>query len=271
MTRTSATQRLDERLVSDRRSLDLEGARRLIASGSVLVDGAPARSPARRVSPSADVAVLVPKRYVSRGADKLTGALEATGIDVADVLVLDVGASTGGFTDVLLERGARRVLAVDVGRHQLHERLRADPRVVSLEETNVLDLTEARVQDLLGGAPGLVTVDVAFTSVTRLVGHVASLASDGATLLVLVKPQFEADRAVVSRGRGVVTDPGVWRSVLEACASATEDAGAGIMDVVASPLAGTAGNREFFVAARKGAAPNAELGRLVEAAVEASR
>ncbi len=259
--------RLDERLVEQGTATDLDAARRLVEEGSVLVDGAPARSAARRVAKSANVRVLAPKGYVSRGAEKLRGALDDLGIEVAGSLAMDVGSSTGGFTELLLARGADRVLAVDVGHHQLHERLAGDARVASLEDTNVLDLTAARVQHLLGARPGLVTVDVAFTSLTRLAAHVTSLAADAAVLLYLVKPQFEAPREVAARGHGVVDDPDVWRSVLTRCSSAIEDAGAGIIGVVASRLAGTAGNREFFAAARKGGPRGRDVGGWIDAAV----
>lgn len=266
---SAARARLDERLVTLGAAGDVEAARQLVEGGVVLVDGAPARSPARIVPAAARVEVLSRPRFVSRGGEKLDACLGELGVDPEGLAALDVGSSTGGFTDCLLVRGARRVLAVDVGRHQLHERIGADPRVVALEETNVLDLPADRVVELLGEPASILTVDVAFTSLTRLVDHVVTLAAPGAWVVALVKPQFEADRALVSRGRGVVRDPAVWRSVLERCTSAIERAGAGIIGVVASPLPGAAGNREFFVAARVGAAPSEVRVELVARAVEA--
>lgn len=268
---TAARRRLDERLVADGLAADLPAARHLVGAGGVLVDGAPARSPARLVGPQARVEVHRAPRFVSRGGEKLDGVLEALGIDVTGGRVLDVGASTGGFTDCLLSRGAARVVALDVGRHQLHERLRADPRVVDRSPVNVLDATPAAVRAELGGEPDLVTVDVSFTSVARLAPTLVALAPRG-RLLVLVKPQFEADYETVSRGRGVVADPAVWRAALERCASAIEDAGAGIIDVVASPLPGASGNREFFVLAATGVAGTGpeRVAALVEHAVAAA-
>lgn len=249
---------------------DLDVARELIAAGRVLVDGAPATTRARGVSPSEAVVVLETTRFVGRGGEKLDAALEGFDIDVAGGVALDLGASTGGFTDCLLQRGVLRVLAVDVGTHQLHERLRRDPRVTSLEQTNLRDLDPAQVEAVLGGPPDVVTVDLSFTSVVPLTPRLVSLASPGATVLVLVKPQFEVDHATASRGKGVVSDRGEWLTVLERAASTIERSGAGIMGLMASPLKGASGNVEFFVHARVGRAPAGAAGvaRMVDAAVE---
>jgi len=239
-----------------------------VADGRVLVGGAPALTAARAVARGEPIRVLEPRRFVGRGGDKLDGALELLGVEVRGRTALDVGASTGGFTDCLLSRGARLVLAVDVGRAQLHERLLADPRVRSLEGTNVRDLQPVDVAGFLGGPAEVVTADLSFTSLT---GHLATLVGLGApdaTLVVLVKPQFEVDHATASRGRGVIRDPGDWRAALDRCVSAIRAAGAGIMGVVASPLPGASGNAEFFVHALSGgSAREGDVGAALDDAI----
>lgn len=244
--------RLDEVLVGAGLATDRAAAAELVAAGRVLVAGAVADNPARAVAPADPVRVVEPSRYVSRGGDKLDGALDELGVDVAGRLVLDAGASTGGFTDCVLQRGASRVLAVDVGRSQLHERLRADPRVISLEQTDVRTLAPELVERWLGGLAQAVVADLSFISLARCAGSLVSLSEPRAPMVLLVKPQFEVDRATASRGRGVVREPAAWRGALERCASAVEAAGAGIMGVVASSVAGAAGNVEFFVHAVSG-------------------
>jgi 23S rRNA (cytidine1920-2'-O)/16S rRNA (cytidine1409-2'-O)-methyltransferase len=258
---------LEAVLVERGLAADADEARALVAAGRVLVANAPAWSPRRGVAPGEPVSIVQTARFVGRGGEKLDAALDGFAVDVAGVLALDVGASTGGFTDCLLARGARRVLAVDVGHGQLHERLLADARVVARERTNVRDLTPAEVTAALGGASELLTADVAFASLAGLAPHLVLLAAAG-QLVVLVKPQFEADRRTVSRGRGVVDDPAAWRAALGRCASAFEQAGAGIMGAMASPLPGASGNVEFFLHARVGAAGGD--GTLLDAAVDAA-
>jgi len=187
-----------------------------------------------------DLVVELPPRYVSRGGDKLEHALEELGVEVAGRDCLDVGASTGGFTDALLHRGAARVIALDVGRGQLHERLRSDPRVAVLERTNARELTE------LPFAPELVTCDVSFISVRLALPPALLLARPGWEALVLAKPQFEAGREEVGRG-GVVRDPEVHRRVLREIAAAALAWSAQTVGVVDSGLPGPKGNREFFL------------------------
>ncbi len=231
---------------------DLGAARDLVASGRVLVDGAPAWSPSRAVAADEQVQLVDVRPYVGRGGTKLAAALDRFEVPVAGRRALDVGASTGGFTDCLLQRGAARVLAVDVGHGQLHERLTADGRVVAMERTNVRDLTRAAVVAALGGAPSVLVVDVSFTSVLPHVPGIVAVGERAATLLVLVKPQFEVDHVSASRGRGVISDPAAWRAVLERCASAIGASGAGIIGAMASPILGASGNAEFFLAATLG-------------------
>ena len=216
----------------------------LIEAGAVTVGGAPAPKPGRLVSPG-DAVELVgpPPRFVSRGGEKLEGALDHFGVEVAGRRALDAGASTGGFTDCLLQRGASSVVAVDVGHGQLDARLRQDPRVTVLERTNVRHLDLSTV----GGRPfPLVTADLSFISLGAVLPALLGVASPDADLVLLVKPQFEAGRAEVSRGRGVVRDPTVWRRVLVEVRSALQAHGAAMMDVMVSPLRGADGNVEFL-------------------------
>jgi 23S rRNA (cytidine1920-2'-O)/16S rRNA (cytidine1409-2'-O)-methyltransferase len=195
--------------------------------------------PGEQLPEDAELEVESPPRFVSRGGEKLQNALDAFGVDVSGRDCADVGASTGGFTDCLLQAGATRVVAIDVGYGQLHPRLRADPRVTVLERVNARTLTE------LPFAPGLVTCDVSFISVTKALPPVLELAAPGWEALVLVKPQFEAGRSEVAKG--VVRDPEVHRKVLERVIEAALQWGAVTVGVVDSGLPGPKGNREFFV------------------------
>lgn len=178
---------------------------------------------------------------MSRGGDKLEAALDAFGIDPRLQRVIDVGASTGGFTDCLLQRGAARVAAVDVGSNQVHERLRADQRVQCLERTDVRRLDPA----VVGGPAPLVVADVSFISLRLIVAELCRLSSSD--VVVLVKPQFEAGKTEADRGRGVIRDPEVWRKALRDVIAAFEGADGALRGVLASPLLGARGNVEFFV------------------------
>jgi 23S rRNA (cytidine1920-2'-O)/16S rRNA (cytidine1409-2'-O)-methyltransferase len=193
----------------------------------------------QQVEESAELTVQAPPPYVSRGGEKLAHALDAFGIDPAGRDCLDVGASTGGFTDVLLQRGADRVIALDVGRGQLHPRLRGDPRVTVLERVNARELRE------LPFAPEVVTCDVSFISLRKALPPALDLAAPDWQAVVLVKPQFEAGRGETQRG--VVRDPEVWRRVLRETASAALAWKAQVVGVVDSGLPGPKGNREFFL------------------------
>jgi 23S rRNA (cytidine1920-2'-O)/16S rRNA (cytidine1409-2'-O)-methyltransferase len=196
--------------------------------------------PGQQLEDDASLEVERGPQYVSRGGDKLANALDAFAIDVRGLDVLDVGASTGGFTDVLLQRGAARVVALDVGYGQLHPRLRDDPRVTVLERTNVRGLTE------LPFAPQLVVCDVSFIAVRTALPPALRLAAPGWQAVVLVKPQFEAGRADVPRG-GVVRDPAVRRRVVREVAEAALGWEARAVGVVDSGVPGPKGNREVFL------------------------
>jgi 23S rRNA (cytidine1920-2'-O)/16S rRNA (cytidine1409-2'-O)-methyltransferase len=245
-----------------------------IAAGIVLVAGAQADKAARQVAPDEPIIVQGPPQpFVSRGGQKLDAALARFDVDPRSRRVLDAGASTGGFTDCLLQRGAAHVYAVDVGHGQLDQRLRHDPRVTVLERVNVRTLTP----ELLHQADpdfepcSLVTADLSFISLVPVVPVLCGpVGLPGADLVLLVKPQFEAGRVVVARGKGVVRDPHVWRNTLEGVTSALGNAGTGIMGAMVSPLTGPAGNVEFLVHARKGAARDQadDVGRLLSAAVD---
>jgi 23S rRNA (cytidine1920-2'-O)/16S rRNA (cytidine1409-2'-O)-methyltransferase len=228
--------RLDVLLVERGLAESRAQAQALVMAGLV-----PGHSKAgEQVDEEAELVVERPPRYVSRGGEKLAHALEVLEIDVAGRDALDVGASTGGFTDVLLQRGAARVIALDVGRGQLHERIRSDPRVTVLEQTNARNLTE------LPFPPDLVTCDVSFISVRTALPPSLALAPPGWEAVVLVKPQFEAGREEVGKG-GVIRDQEVHRRVLRELAEAALAWPAETVGVVDSGLPGPKGNREFFL------------------------
>ena len=222
----------------------------MIVAGHVTVGGWPVHKPESLVAEDDAIVVSSPtRRFVSRGGEKLAAALDRFGLDPSGRRCLDAGASTGGFTDVLLHRGAARVVAVDVGYGQLAWRLRTDPRVTVMERTNVRDLSP----DGLPYAPDLIVVDLSFISLVKVIPALAGLAAPGADLVALVKPQFEATPEEVSPG-GVVADPDIRRRVVEAVAESCRAAGLGPIDVSVSPLRGPAGNAEIFLWARKGEA-----------------
>jgi 23S rRNA (cytidine1920-2'-O)/16S rRNA (cytidine1409-2'-O)-methyltransferase len=248
-----ARRRLDGELVRRGLATDLGAADDLVRTGRVLVGGAPAGGGTRLVAPGEPVTVLPPPpRFVSRAGAKLDAALDRFGLDPASRSALDVGASTGGFTDCLLQRGASSVVALDVGHGHLHERLRRDGRVRVVERCNVRDLAPGRASDaqrrrVVGEPAPLVVVDVSFVSLRAVLDAVVGLAAPGADLVLLVKPQFEATRAEADRGRGVITEPAVWSRVLCEVLSALGERGAVIMGTMASPVRGSGGNVEFLV------------------------
>ncbi len=226
----------------------------LIAAGTVLVGGTVADRAARLVSP-AEAVVLVgpPRRYVSRGGTKLAAALDGFAIDVTGHRVLDAGASTGGFTDCALQRGAAHVYSIDVGRNQLHEHLQRDARVTSREQTDIRTVT---LDDLEGSGVDLVAADLSFISLRAVAPALVRLARPGADVVALVKPQFEAGRRLVGRGRGVIRDPEVWVATLIGAISALEAAGAAMMGAMVSPITGIEGNVEFLVHLEAGVGPS---------------
>jgi 23S rRNA (cytidine1920-2'-O)/16S rRNA (cytidine1409-2'-O)-methyltransferase len=236
-------------------------------AGRVRVNGIPARKAGTAVGAAAEVEVLPGPAHVGRGALKLEGALDAFGIDPAGRVAVDVGASTGGFTETLLARGALKVYAVDVGRGQLHDSLARDPRVVVVDRVNARALTALHVPEPCG----IATADVSFISVRKVLSPLRAVLADDADAVVLVKPQFEVGRGQVGRG-GIVKDPGLHALALRTVAdAAVADSGYAVRGACASPIAGTEGNREFFLHLRPGSGgmSGAELAAAVARAVRA--
>jgi 23S rRNA (cytidine1920-2'-O)/16S rRNA (cytidine1409-2'-O)-methyltransferase len=246
--------------VTARRRLDAEMVRRglvstpeqacaEIAAGRVTVGGAPASTSARLVHSGEAVVVLEPgPRFVSRAGAKLEAAVQRfhLGPELVGRRVLDVGASTGGFTDCVLQNGAAQVVALDVGHNQLHERLRADARVTNLERTNLRTVAP----EVVGAPVDVVVGDLSFISLRAVLPTLLALVREGGLFVLLVKPQFEAERAEADRGRGVIADPVVWRRVLGDVVGALLGRGATIMGAMVSPLTGADGNVEFVVIGR---------------------
>jgi 23S rRNA (cytidine1920-2'-O)/16S rRNA (cytidine1409-2'-O)-methyltransferase len=234
--------RLDVWLTEHGLAESREKAQALVMAGRVRIDGAPANKAGVRVREASAVLVDPGPAHVGRGARKLAGALDVFGVDPAGRVVVDVGASTGGFTETLLARGARRIYAVDVGRGQLHERLRTDPRVVVRDRTNARTLSAVEVPEPCS----LAAIDVSFISVTKILPALRSVLAPEAEVVVLVKPQFEVGRGQVGRG-GIVKDQALHRGALRTVATAAQVLGYGIVEACASPVPGAEGNREFFL------------------------
>ncbi|MGB0114892.1 MAG: TlyA family RNA methyltransferase, partial [Ilumatobacteraceae bacterium] len=222
----AARRRLDAELVRRSLTTSRTEAQTLIAANRVLVNGSVADKPARQVAPG-DALVIEgpPARFVGRGAEKLDHALDAFELDVTRLRALDVGASTGGFTDCLLQRGASAVVALDVGHGQLHERLRADDRVINLERCNVrqADL------DTIGDPVDIIVGDLSFISLRLVIPTLTQLCQPGSPMVLLVKPQFEAGRQEVDRGRGIITDPEIHDRVRVEIGTALTDAGCAVI------------------------------------------
>jgi 23S rRNA (cytidine1920-2'-O)/16S rRNA (cytidine1409-2'-O)-methyltransferase len=241
--RPSGKTRLDRLLVDRGLAESRERAQALILEGLVEVDGRRAGKAGEAIAVGAELRVLGPDHpYVGRGGVKLAGALDRWRLDPAGRVVLDVGASTGGFTDCLLQRGARRVYALDVGTGQLHYRLRKDPRVVVLERINARHLRPGAVPERVT----LVTVDVSFISLRLVLPPLLAVLAEEADLVALVKPQFEVGRREVGRG-GIVRDRGLHRRVLEEIVDLGRGLGLSVRGVCASPLPGAEGNQEYFI------------------------
>jgi 23S rRNA (cytidine1920-2'-O)/16S rRNA (cytidine1409-2'-O)-methyltransferase len=243
MTEASARPRLDVWLVERGLVESREKAQALVMAGRIRVDGTTAVKPGAPVREGASVEVLPGPEHVGRGAIKLAGALDLLAVDPEGRVAVDVGASTGGFTETLLARGAPRVYAVDVGYGQIHERLRGDPRVVVLERINARYLSPREVPE----ACGIAVMDVSFISVLKILSALRSVLAPEADAVVLVKPQFEVGRFHIGRG-GVVTDPSLHLQALRDVAwSSQKEHGYAFRGACASPIVGAEGNREFFV------------------------
>jgi len=257
-------ERLDQALV--RRGLfpSRQRAAAAVMANVVRVDGVPAKKPGQMVTPGCEISAIDPQPFASRAGGKLAGALDRFGVSVAGRVCLDVGASTGGFTDCLLQRGAARVYAVDVGYGQLAWRLRTDPRVVVRERCNARYLTGEDVPEPID----LATADISFISLAKVLPAViARMRADGPcdTIIPLIKPQFEAGPAQVGRG-GVIRDPAVHREVLLRVGAECAALGRPLHALMPSPVRGADGNREFVALLRPGP-PSAALAELAEHAV----
>jgi 23S rRNA (cytidine1920-2'-O)/16S rRNA (cytidine1409-2'-O)-methyltransferase len=265
--------RLDKRLVDLGLCESRSQAVAIIEGGLVLVNGSIADKITRQVDAGDQIVVFDDQhRYVSRGAWKLRGALDTFAIDVSGRFGVDAGSSTGGFSEVLLERGAAGVLCVDVGTHQLHERLRNDERVVVQEETNVKDVTPKQAAQWLQPLQpiDLVVGDLSFTSLEPLMPALVALAGETGDLVLLAKPQFEVGKAVASKGKGVIRHRSDRRAGIDRVVSAISSQNAGIMGVMASPIRGTAGNAEFLLWVKPLASHAANLETMIERALDAA-
>jgi 23S rRNA (cytidine1920-2'-O)/16S rRNA (cytidine1409-2'-O)-methyltransferase len=224
-----------------------EKAKRAILAGQVRVNSQMAKKPSDPVSPQAEIALEAGEKFVSRGGHKLEHALEAFKIDVAGLVAIDIGASTGGFTDCLLQRGAKRVIAVDVGQGQLAWKLRQDSRVVVMEKTNARYLKPTQLPEM----PDLAVIDCSFISLRKILPPAIALLKTEGRIVALVKPQFEAGKAEADKGRGVIRDAAIHERILEELKQFVAKTGLVWRGVVESPLQGPAGNKEFLVLIEK--------------------
>src|SRR5256884_2568525 len=254
-----------DRMIVERGLVDSrEKATKLIMAGDVFVDGERVDKAGALISPEAEVELRGRSPYVSRGGEKLTHALDHFNINVVGKICIDVGASTGGFTDCLLQRGAARVYAVDVGTGQLDVRLRKDPRVVVMEKTN------ARALDprIFGEQPTLAVIDVSFISLEKILPSVFGVLAPRGEVVALVKPQFEVGREAVGKG-GVVRDPALHRQAVARLARYAVLRGWHVLGVTASPLRGPKGNREFFLHCSSHGRTASDLESMIDRSVEA--
>lgn len=224
-----------------------EAAELLIASGRVLINGARAMSGAHQVAPHDSVIITELVRFVSRGGEKLQAAIEQFSIDFVGKSVLDAGASTGGFTDCVLQAGAAHVTALDVGKGLLHARIAHDPRVVVVEEFNVRRLTDRDANPAIRDHYDVVVADLSFISLTAVADALCGRVAHDGVLVLLVKPQFEAEKFEVDRGSGVITDPEIHRRTCETVATAYRQLGYVVLGMMVSPLRGASGNIEFLL------------------------
>lgn len=221
-------------------------AQAAITAGAVTADGSPVRKPSDQISSAAVITAEPAHPYVSRGGVKLAAALDSFSLDISGWVCLDVGSSTGGFTEVLLARGARHVYAVDVGRAQLHTRLRQHQQVTSIEQTDIRKLDSSQLSE----PPDLAAIDVSFISLKLVLPHVNALLKPSATLLALVKPQFEAGRRHIKKG--ILHDIAVQIAICDDIARLLADLGWRVIGRIPSPILGGDGNREFFIGAQRG-------------------
>ena len=241
-------ERLDRLLIHLGLAASRESARALIMEGRVLVKGCPVDKPGINVDKDAEIHIRGEEvSYVSRGGRKLEAALDAFRVDPKGLIVMDVGASTGGFTDCVLQRGAKRVYAVDVGYGQLAWKLQKDPRVISLERRNVRYLKKEEIAE----EPDLILIDTSFISIEKFLSHLLGFLRRGGSVISLIKPQFEVGKGEVGKG-GVVKDLRLHQKVLDRISQFCTDLGFTVLGITESPLLGPKGNKEFFIHLRKG-------------------
>jgi len=231
----------------------LEAAEVLIGAGRVLVNGAYAMSGAHQVAKSDSIHITDQDRFVSRGGQKLQAAIDHFGIDFAGKYVLDAGSSTGGFADCALQAGAAHVTALDVGRSLLHERIAKDPRVLVVDEFNVRRLADRADNSTIRDRYDIVVADLSFISLTTLADALCSRVAENGVLVLLVKPQFEAEKTEADRGAGVITDPAVHQRTCDKVIAAYQSRGCVVLGIMPSPIRGAKGNTEFLLYLRNGA------------------
>lgn len=239
-------ERLDKILVDRALYPSREQAQRAVMAGEVRIGEQVAEKPSVLINPDSFIATTESPRFVGRGGLKLEGALDFFEIDVRDQIAVDIGASTGGFTDCLLQRGARKVYAIDVGHGQLAWKIRKDQRVTVFEKTNARTITPS----IIGEVANICVIDVSFISLTLILPNAFQLVSASGIVLALIKPQFELERADVGRG-GIVRDSSLHEKAKHRIASFIENSGNRVVGISPSPIAGTDGNQEFFICARK--------------------
>jgi 23S rRNA (cytidine1920-2'-O)/16S rRNA (cytidine1409-2'-O)-methyltransferase len=243
--------RLDQALVERGFCASREKARRAVMAGQVRVNGQVARKPSESIRAADELGLITPERFVSRGGFKLEHALDHFQLEVRGQIAVDVGASTGGFTDCLLQRGAATVYAVDVGQGQLAWKLRRDPRVVVMEKTNARELTPARFPPPFARAD-LVVIDCSFISLRKIIPAAVALLRPSGKIIALIKPQFEAGKAEADKGAGVIRDPDIHQRVLaEIGHFVAAQPGLRWLGSTASPVLGPAGNKEFLALIEK--------------------
>jgi len=235
--------RLDQLLMERGLVESREKAKRLVLAGQVQVAGYPFSKPGHLLAPDHDVVLKEVARFVSRGGNKLIGAIETFELDLTDKICIDIGSSTGGFTDCMLQQGAAKIYAVDVGKGQLHWKLREDQRVIVMEGVNARYLRPEEIGELVDFA----SMDISFISLTKILPSVQRLLKPAGTVVSLIKPQFEAGREAVSKGRGVITDPRIHQAVIARIRTfGIEELGLQWMGLTPSPLKGPKGNIEFL-------------------------
>jgi len=252
---TQSKKRLDQVLLEKESLVSRQRAQGMIMAGLVTVDGKRVDKPGHLVHPSAFIELTGPDHpYVSRGGIKLEAALREFSIDVTGLTLLDVGASTGGFTDCLLQHNAKKVYALDVGYGQLAWSLRKDPRVVVIERTNIRHLSPSRIKEHLDGA----AIDTSFISLRIVVPATAKHLEKGSFILALIKPQFEAGKGMVEKG-GLIRDEALHKKIVNDLAAFFSDAGLSVRGTFESPIKGAKGNREFFIHLRCGSVNEPEI------------